>query len=349
MWIFALEFAPDDRWLLSGTSAGELVCWDIDSAQTHLARQAGALSSVAAVSEAENDSEMVDEDDVEPAIKTRSFKAHNSCIYTLAQHREDQLLFTGADEEIRIWRAPWADDPTAHPSPVGEIRIPQIAGVRGALSPVAETNGLAILAKQNSVVAAAGDGNTYMFDIPSQKLLRKLAGQDMLHAVVTMERTGLIATGSEDGLCKLWDPRSSNQDGCVGTLDAGFNVVSALAASDDENWLAFGGSTRDQSQGAVSMVHVASRLVTKTTLSKTSSLVQNLQFADDHLLVAGDSPALEFWSRNMTDTSTSVPCSAPSLFGLSYNKATGMIAVGGSADHIDLFSDARDLLMSLAV
>ncbi|GBG29128.1 THO complex subunit 6 [Hondaea fermentalgiana] len=379
MWIFALDFAPDPRWLISGTSTGELVSWDIDAAQGRLAREAGAVdgqgtrasggnvvkgairpkdptAAVAAASLAATANDGSDDDaedgPVAPRIATRSFRAHESAIYTLAQHRDANLVFTGADEEIRVWRAPWAEEYSS-PSHVAEFRVPQIKGARGALSPVAETNGLAMLDKGATLVAAAGDGNAYLFDVGTQKLVHKLPGQDMLHAVVAMERSGLVATGSEDGLCRLWDPRQSGNE-CVASLGGsslGFDLVSALAASADENWLAFGGA-QSQSNGAqvgaVSMVHVASRLVTKTTQARTSSTVQSLSFAGDNLLVAGDSSSLEFWSRNMTQTSITVPCSAPSLYGLCYAAPTGMIAVSGSADYIDIFSEARDLLMSLA-
>jgi len=323
MWIFDATF--ERNWLLTGSSEGELVCWDVASAQQTLQR---------AVLEVDGTEDAL-------TVDSKSLRAHSGSIYCLATHERNALVFTGAEEEIRAWRSPWNESAKTC---VQELKVPQISGNRGALAPTAETNAMAIL--KESLVAASGDGNAYMFDIESGKMLRMFPGNDgMLHACAAIERTGLVVTGSEGGMCKLWDLRAGEKEGAMASVDAGDQLISALAVSADGNWLAFGGS--QNGQGSASLVHLTSRLVTET-VATSSSQTQALKFTPTNLLIAGSSPVLEFWSRQLTALEVKVPTSCQSNFVVTQDPTSGVITVGGSSNHVDLFSEARDCLMSLA-
>lgn len=358
MWIFAAEFAQEAQWLLSGSSTGELIAWDVAQAQTRLRDEPSHASSSMAVDASDGDGTLSGgsgrRDRRDRNIRTRSVAAHGSAIYCMAVNDADGLVVTGADEEIRFWKAPWrdadaglgaADSELASPAPMAEIKIPQIEGARGARSPVAETNGLATLDGGRQLVAAAGDGNAYVFDVRSQQLVRSLDGQSMLHDTAVVERSGLVATAGEDGTCCLWDLRAKT---CAQELNVGpANVLSALAVSADENWLAVGGAGED-GRGCLGMVHIASRMVTSCQATDHCGRVQNLRFSEANLLAAGDSAVLQFWTRNLAKLEVDIPTTTSSAYALCHNATTGLVAVAGVDNCIDVFSADRTLLLSLA-
>jgi hypothetical protein len=346
-WTFGLCARPE--WLLSGGQDGSLIAWHMDLARLQAKIRAdlasGAASSGATTANgpegplAPPTPEAGSAGDAQ--VRTRAVRAHGNPIYDVAIAGE--LVFTGADEEVRVWREPWASAGGAV-APVCELRIPQLAGHRGALSAVAETNGLAPLDSGRLVACAAGDGNGYLFDVAAQRLVSRFAGHTaMLLAVAAVERAGLIATASEDGTCKLWDARA--QGGCVQTVPVG-ELATALAVSECGNWLAIGGARGGK--GRLSMCHVASRLVTGGGATASgSSRVQRLQFADNSLVLAGDTAAVEYWTSAGLEHVVSVPCSSPSVFGLCYDPFSGLLGVAGSSQWIDILAMGRSHMLSL--
>uniref|UniRef100_A0A7S2WDE8 Uncharacterized protein n=1 Tax=Mucochytrium quahogii TaxID=96639 RepID=A0A7S2WDE8_9STRA len=228
---------------------------------------------------------------------------------------------------------------------IGELRIPQLEGSRGSLSPLAETNGLTSLNKGQTLAAAAGDGNAYCWDVATQVLTHCFSGhKDYLHSIVSLERNGLIATGSEDGTCKFWDVREKKENQCVATLESG-DIVSALSVSNDGNWLVMGGSSNGM--GNFNMCHVASRVITDGRKCKHNTRVQSMTFTDKALVLGGDGQNLEYWSMNGSEYIVDVPTSSSSVFGLHYDSSAGILVSGGSSAFIDVFSEERSHMVSL--
>ena len=243
---FATAFSPDGERLVCATNRGVVSAWDLSP---YLESDFWSNAS-----EATN------------RLERRSchgfrFAAHTNTIYA-AQFASPDLLLTGADEEIRAWRLPAeSSGGLCSLECEFELRVPQLRGMRGALSPVAETNGLSVYG--GKVVAAAGDGNAYVWNLATQQLVSTLGGQhtDYLHCVVALPKAKLLATGSEDGTLRLWDERSSR---CVAALPLGgaaaaSSFVACAAADPGENWLAFGGQV--DGAACVSLCHIPSRLV----------------------------------------------------------------------------------------
>jgi WD40 repeat protein len=353
-WTFGLSARRE--WLLSGGQDGSLIAWHVDLARLQakiradLADAAGEAGATVAdgpegpLAPASPSPTLVPGLVGDAHVRTRAVRAHGNPIYDVAVAGDSELVFTGADEEVRVWREPWASEGGAV-VPVAELRIPQLAGHRGALSAVAETNGVAPLDSGRLVACAAGDGNGYLFDVATQQLVSRFAGHTaMLHAVAAVERAGLVATASEDGTCKLWDARA--QGGCVQTVPVG-ELATALAVSECGNWLAIGGARGGK--GRLSMCHVASRLVTGGGATASgSSRVQRLQFADNSLVLAGDTAAVEYWTSAGLEHVVSVPCSSPSVFGLCYDPFSGLLGVAGSSEWIDILAmSARSHMLSL--
>jgi len=317
MWVFALKYAMDGEWLLSSTSTGQLTCWNLHDA-------------VKLVSELENN------DNNKHCVSAVQVQAHSNPIYTMAVLKD--IVVTGSDEEIRVWREPW-NSMKSH----AEFKIPQIEGSRGSLSALAETNGVSISHNGTILTAAAGDGNAYYWDIETQKLIGKLTGHtDYLHAVATYG-DNLVATGSEDGTCKLWDSRT---DECICTFEGG-DIVSAVAFSPDGNWLAIGGA--ENRLGSITMGHVGSKVVTRRNARANSGRVQSLTYSGDNLVLGGDGSVVEFWSRTAETHFVDIPTSNSTLFAIEYDSTGGLIASAGSSRIIDVFSADRSHIMSLSV
>jgi len=377
MWVFGLASAPG--WLLSGASDGSLVCWEANPASLESALQAKAAeasSSMASHAEIGPQTACSSSGDAEQLAATaregggaaepaaegqraepwnrellsRCVAAHSNPIYDVKTCAEGTIVFTGADEEIRVWREPWAGAepvapgaPATNVQPVAELRIPQLEGSRLALSPVAETNGLAPVEQGRKLVAAAGDSLAYLFDVQSQKLVRNFAGhKDYLHAVAAVERTGLIATGSEDGTCMLWDARAP---AAVTTLVVG-EIASALCVSDDGNWLAIGGAAKGA--GCISLCHLATRVPMAQQRCKSGMVrVNSLVFTPTNLVAGGHGSSLEYWTVNNGEHQVSVRTSNASVYSLAYDPSVGTLAAAGSSPIVDVFSAERSQMFAL--
>mmetsp|Transcript_9801 Transcript_9801/g.17273 ORF Transcript_9801/g.17273 Transcript_9801/m.17273 type:complete len:339 (+) Transcript_9801:174-1190(+) len=336
----AFGLASHGDWLISGWSSGELVAWHVDVQKVQNRLQQQVLTEQQKCAEGAT---AVEEDpDEAENLDCVSFQAHKNAIYAVSVVND--LVFTGADEEIKVWSSPWDKQDGKC---VVELRIPQLEGSRKAKSAVAETNGLAILENGAKLVAAAGDSCAYVFDVERGVQVTCLSGHtDYLHAVSAHERTKTVVTGSEDGTCKLWDLRL-NADSCVSTFKCG-DIVSAVELSSDGNWLAVGGCRKNA--GYVSMINMTARVETQTSACRgPSRRIQAISYAEGGLIVGGDSPVMEFWSRNAASHIVNTPTSMSSIYSLETNKTSDLLYVGGSGKLIDVFSAERTHMMSLHV
>jgi len=355
--VFGSGFTPDGRYLACSDNFGQVGIWNMEY---YLFQNSNWVHDNETKTEA---LETISTNSNLGAGVEKDFllKAHKTPIYSIAV--TENFLITGADEEIKGWKTPWMNqgstssnaksDVDGGGNAVGkclfELKTPQLEGLRGSLSPWAETNGIAVDEVTNTkyVFSAAGDGNAYCWDLETQKVLTTFSGHsDYLHCISLICQNGLIATGSEDGTCKLWDRRAKQN--CVATLELDESpgrekVVTCTAADSEGNWLSFGGQD-SKGFGRFRVIHVASRSLIQTSQTERHmSCVQTLDYSEGsggetNLVCGGDSFDIEHWDKIGKKRIAKIRSSSPSNFTLCHSpkEKTNVMVAGGTSPFIDV-------------
>ncbi|PWA85406.1 hypothetical protein CTI12_AA150260 [Artemisia annua] len=272
------------------------------------------------------------------------------CIcFTMLSLFKNQVFFCGDDGRIRGWK--WMDVMEAKQDglskggdlkPHLDMANPQHKGPWGALSPIPETNAIAVDTQGGSIYAAAGDSYAYCWDVETSKIKLTFKGHaGYLHSIVARNSCNQIITGSEDGTARIWDCRSGK---CTSVIEPGkdkkskdmFSYVSCIALDASEKWLACG-SGRNLSVWNLS----ASEKVSGTS---TRACIQDLCFDDNQILAVGAEPLLSRYDINGAMLSQ-IQCVPQSTFSVSLHPS-GVISVAGYGGVVDVISQFGSHLCS---
>ena len=342
----ALAFDPTGQYLVGATSVGRLHLWEF----------LGGMS---------------DSDEVQPPTRRCSIRAHSCSIYALELQPTGAagrlMLLTGADEEICGW---WWDDVLAAsdggamPTPVLRLENTRVALRRGALGQLSETSALAVDAVAGRLYSAAGDGNAYVWDLGTQKCVATYEGVgEPLHCLTLCQRRQQLITGGEDGKVRLWDVRAAqctqvlrpdapplataatpvggdgggaNGNGSAASWGGGW--CGCVATDAAETWLVAGWG-----EGFLCSIDLNTHAAVACLPTAAAPLAACFAPASDfHVISVGAEPGLYHWHLT-GELETRATCSSPSALGLAISKASSgaeqLIAVGGSAGTVDVFTD----------
>ncbi|KAK1264938.1 WD repeat-containing protein DWA1 [Acorus gramineus] len=333
--VFRTAFAPnnprnDHDVLVVASSDGSVAPYDLSSSSAlHLNQIRGQQSLL----------------DIPVAEPMCCLNAHKGPAYDVKFYGDgdDSLLLScGDDGRICGWR--WNDISNSdesmpmqgvHLESVLELVNPQHQGPWDALSPIPETNAIAVNKQEGSIFSATGDGCAYCWDVETSKRTMTFRGHSAyLHCVVARKSSNQIITGSEDGTARIWDCRSGQcvkvihpQKGCK--LTDSYSYVSCVAVDKYERWLVCGSGRN---------VSVWSLPACELILSfENKSSVQDVLINDNQILVVGAEPVLTRMHINGEDFSK-IQCAPPSAFSVSLHPS-GVTAVGGYGGLVDIVSE----------
>ena len=278
---------------------------------------------------------------------TVSFVAHSGTVFCLA-FADNGLLVSGGDDCVRVWS--WAAIEAAAGSrdgsgvrPAKELQIPRKTNDKGILAPVPETNGVAV--RGTKLYCACGDGVAYEWDLQKGECVGQFEGHEGYLQCVGIRRDGTVITGSEDGTVKLWDPQSRQ---CLTTLwhpaDATPDqekYVTCLAVDPDDNWLIFGGGSRQ-----LLAYHMQSGIC--MAAMPTAGVPQAAMFnKQGQVVAAGNQGFLHVWTTG-GELKTRAATSSTSVFAIAIDPTSSIVATGGSGGGVDLFINACSAACTLS-
>ncbi|XP_075999061.1 THO complex subunit 6 homolog [Genypterus blacodes] len=314
MSVFSQSFSPCGRFLAASNNYGEIALFSLSSA---LSPDATGQSQ-------------------KPVL---TFTAHEGPAFSLLS--TDSHLLSAGNGEISCWS--WAELIKKNPKPQW-TRRPQY---RSSLE-IPEINAMILNPRDNSLVVGGGDNNIHVMDLENGVFKSVLQGHsDYIHCLSVREREGEILSGGEDGAVRIWDCRTGQSVHCVELYKYEACArpqygkwISCLTT--DSDWMLCGGGP------SLSLWHL--RSLSPTSIFPLSGCQRQATFYQDMILAVGDGPHVSHCLLG-GDVKAQIPCLPQSLNTLALNTNSTehrVLTVGGSSDHIDVFTNLSYRAFSLS-
>uniref|UniRef100_A0A667XBY3 THO complex 6 n=1 Tax=Myripristis murdjan TaxID=586833 RepID=A0A667XBY3_9TELE len=250
-----------------------------------------------------------------------TFTAHEGPVFCLLS--TDSQLLSAGNGEISAWS--WAElikKAYCYPSLLrSSLEIPEI-------------NAMVINPRDNSLIVGGGDNNIHVMDLEQGNFKSVLHGHtDYIHCLSIREREGEILSGGEDGAVRIWGEQS-----CARPQYGKW--ISCLTT--DSDWMLCGGGP------SLSLWHL--RSLSPTSIFSLPGCQRQATFYQDMILTVGEGPCVSHCLLG-GDVKAQIPCTPQSLNTLALNTNSTehrVLTVGGSSDHIDVFTNLSYRAFSLS-
>ncbi|KAG7234944.1 hypothetical protein INR49_003585 [Caranx melampygus] len=239
---------------------------------------------------------------------------------------------------------------------------------------IPEINAMTINPRDNSLVVGGGDNNVHVLDLEQGVFKSVLQGHsDYVHCVSVREREGEILSGGEDGAVRIWDSRTGQTVHCIEVHKYEMCArpqfgkwISCLTT--DSDWMLCGGGP------SLSLWHL--RSLSPTSTFPLSGCQRQAAFYQDmvrtthtcvafrapfhltcghvtrlfQILAVGEGPTVSHCLLG-GEVKAQIPCYSQSLNTLQLNTNSTehrVLTVGGSSDHIDVFTNLSYRAFSLS-
>uniref|UniRef100_A0A7N6BSK9 THO complex 6 n=1 Tax=Anabas testudineus TaxID=64144 RepID=A0A7N6BSK9_ANATE len=308
MSVFSQSFSPCGRFLAAGNNYGEIAIFSLSAA---LSPDATNLSQ-------------------KPVLL---FTAHEGPIFSLLS--TDCHLLSAGNGEISAWS--WTE----------LIKKVQIT-VKDNFFFFFSGQQKHLFEPDNSLVVGGGDNNIHIMDLEHGAFKSVLHGHsDYIHCITVREREGEILSGGEDGAVRIWDSRTGQSVHCIEVYkyeDCARPQYGKWIScvTTDSDWMLCGGGP------SLSLWHL--RSLSPTSVFPLTGCQRQAAFYQDMILAVGEGP---FVSHCLLggEVKAEIPCTPQSLNTLQLNTNSTehrVLTVGGSSDHIDVFTNLSYRAFSLS-
>lgn len=313
MSVFSQSFSPCGKFLAAGNSYGEVALFSLSAA---LGPDANEQSQ-------------------KPIL---TFAAHEGPVFCLLS--TDSHLLSAGNGEISAWS--WAElikknakvAWTRRPNYKSSLEIPEI-------------NAMAINPTDNSLAVGGGDNNVHIMDLENGTFKSVLQGHtDYIHCLSMRERAAEVLSGGEDGAVRIWDTRTSQCVHCVEVYKYETCArpqygkwISCLTT--DSDWMLCGGGP------SLSLWHL--RSMSPTSIFPLAGCQRQATFYQDMILTVGEGQCVSHCLMG-GEVKAQIPCTPHSVNTLAINTNSAehrVVTVGGSSDHIDVFTNLSYRAFSL--
>ncbi len=393
MTIFGTAFSPSHEFLIGVSSDGRMLVWNL-----------GVMVDVDI-----DDSPDVDDDSGSQGSDSFSFHNHDSkrrkiddaaaswsqkkpyfqfqvCAGALYDVQfipaskngdEKSLIMTCGDEGVFIYDdfLPRLKDEGSSsqdfPIPQCKSHLNPNLNAYGSMFP-AEFNKISYDSSSGQLFGAAGDGNGYIWDIRTSKLLGKLGHDkyptkrmysEYLHTIQVIEADssapchGCVLTGGEQGALSMWSGKDMKLidtfDSLLLSSSSSSHTnkhpnrpkcwISSIAVDGTCNWSTIGGGriTKNASGGFLQLLNLHNRSIMSSTYKETVETLHDIAYHPSGVLSVGNDGAVSSWpslalSQGRIGYSQG---SSPSSYSIAVHPENGMVATGNVCASVDCFTD----------
>ncbi|KAK5884371.1 hypothetical protein CesoFtcFv8_018203 [Champsocephalus esox] len=250
-----------------------------------------------------------------------TFTAHEGPVFSLLS--TDCHLLSAGNGEISCWS--WSDLTKKNVKPLWTKR----PNFKSSLE-IPEINAMVLNTRDNSLVVGGGDNNIHILDLEHGIFKAVLQGHT-----------------DYDGAVRMWDSRTGQSVHCVEIYKYESCArpqygkwISCLTT--DSDWMLCGGGP------SLSLWHL--RSLSPTSIFPLTGCQRQTSFYQDMILAVGEGPSVAHCLLG-GEVKAQIPCTPQSLNTLQLNTNSAehrMLTVGGSSNHIDVFTNLSYRAFSLS-